>query len=196
MKTFWSSLRLRLVPLVGTMISFVALASPSAVHGSLVVVATFSDLADTTMGDDLWSVSYTLSGTTFQVNQGFTIFFPSSQFKNLSTPLSPTGWNVLSVQPDVGLAAPGFLDGLALINSAPLNQPFGLTFDWLDTGPPGAQSFEMYDQTGTFQVISSGQAVVAGPAVPEPGTVGWGICIIGVIALSAGRGRTNRLARR
>ena len=123
-----------------------------------------TDLTDTTVGQDLWNYSYTLSGFNFQTNQGFTIYFGDSLYRNLhnAQPSSGTDWNMLGVQPDLILHQPGFLDGQALVNSPSLGVTFQVDFIWLGAGVPGAQPFDIYDSN--FSTITSGTSTV----VPEP----------------------------
>lgn len=162
-------------------------------RAALSVGAVLTDLADTVPGQDRWSVSYQLSGSSFLFNQGFTILFDPLLYANLSAPLAPipTGWDVLSIQPDVGLSAPGYLDGLAQINNPLLTQPFGVEFRWLGSGNPGAQAFQTYSQVGQFQITGVGQTqarIGSQPIVPEPGTITLGLALTGFI-LSARRRR-------
>lgn len=131
-----------------------------------------TDLADTVPAQDLWQASFTLSQIAFMAGQGFTVFFDPIRYGMLSAVLSaPAGWNVLTVQPDPILNAPGFLDGLALANNSSLAFPFVLNFVWLGAGAPGSQAFQIYDQNAGFQIIESGQTIVGGPTgvVPETG---------------------------
>ena len=155
---------------------------PQAAH-ALRIDADFVNLTDVVPGQDLWQGSYRLSLGTFATNEGFTVLFDPSKYANLSTPLLPTppGWDVLTVQPDVALSAPGFLDGLALINNPPiLNQPFHLNFVWKGPGVPDTQPFQTYSLNGGFQITGAGITM----NIPEPGTVGWGIGSFGVLLAS------------
>jgi hypothetical protein len=124
---------------------------------------TATDLTDVTPGEDLWEYSYVLSGFNLQTNQGFSIYFDATLFKDLQNP-RPTAnpqWSVITVQRDVLLQAPGYLDGLALVNSPSFQGPFQVAFVWLGVGVPGAQPFDVYDSN--FQTLFSGSSVV-----PEP----------------------------
>jgi VPDSG-CTERM motif len=182
-------------PLGRALASIVILLGAAIAHPAkaIMITADFTNLADTLPGQDTWRASYTISGTTFSANQGFSIFFDSSLYSNLSAPVLPVSptWDALSVQPDVLLSAPGFLDGLALVNSPDLSLPFVLDFSWLGSALPGSQSFEIYDQNSQFQVIGSGQTVVGsidpgdggGTNVPDTGTtfVLLGISLSGLL---------------
>ena len=75
-----------------------------------------------------------------------------------------TEWDELVVQPDPILTDDGFYDALATGDGIAQGASFaGFTaqFDWLGTGEPGAQLFEIIDPD-TFETIYSGQTV------PEP----------------------------
>lgn len=123
-----------------------------------------TDLADTTPGQDLWRYDYTVGGFNFQQNQGFSVFFNHTLYTGLQNPPPPVNadWNVLSVQPDVGLAQPGYYDAQAVNNMPSLSDPFTVNFVWLGQGAPDSQPFTIYDMN--FATIASGQTV----PVPEP----------------------------
>ena len=153
---------------------------------ALSINANLTNLTDTVGGQDLWNGSFTLSGGVFQANEGFTIYFEPLDYSNISTPLlpQPVGWDVLSVQPDPLLSAPGFLDGLALINNPALNQPFSVNFVWRGAGNPGTQNFETYKLAGGFAVTGSGRTVF--PSIPEVGNgFGTGWVLVALTAFSA-----------
>ena len=139
------------------------------------------NLPDTTPGQDLWRYNYTLSGFNLQANQGFSVFFNYQQYTNLTNPrpISDASWNVLAVQPDVGLTADGFYDALALVNSPPTDGPFSVDFVWLGNDTPAiSQSFYIYN--ANFQPIFPGTTMVNG-GVPEPGTVSLSVLGAGLL---------------
>ena len=140
----------------------VLLSSLKASGAAIAFQAT--DLTDTTLGQDLWNYSYAVSGFNFQTNQGFTIYFSDSLYRNLQNaqPSSSTDWSMLAAQPDLILHQPGFLDGQALVNAPSLGVIFQVDFIWLGAGSPGAQPFDIYDSN--FSTITSGTSTV----VPEP----------------------------
>ena len=166
---------------------------PRSAQAALVINADLTNLADVVLGQDLWQGSYSLSGASFLANEGFTVYFDSALYSGLSAPLPPVppNWDVLTIQPDSILAAPGFLDGLALVNSPPLNQPFLLNFVWRGAGAPGTQPLETYSLAGGFHITGSGQTVVS--AIPEVGFgFGTGIAVLTAVGLSGARGRHGR----
>ena len=174
---------------------FIGLQIPRTAH-ALRIDADFVNLADVVPGQDLWQGSYRLSLGTFATNEGFTIYFDPLAYANLSAPLPPTplGWDVLSIQPDPILSAPGFLDGLALVNNPTLTQPFSVNFVWHGTGQPGTQNFETYTLNGGFRITGTGQTVVS--MVPEVGNgFGTGFALVAVAAFSALR-RPSGLRRK
>ena len=177
---------------------FIFLAGMTATPAAfgLTINANLTDLPNSIVGQDLWQASYSLSSNTpFLTNEGFTVLFDPSLYANLSTPLLPTppGWDVLSVQPDVALSAPGFLDGLALINTPTLSQPFNLNFVWKGSVPPTVQPFETYSLNGGFHITGSGQTIVgSGPIIPE---IGFGFGTGWLLAAFAAVSRGRRLPR-
>ena len=121
------------------------------------------DVMDEKVGEDLWEYSYEISGYEFQAGQGFSVFFDPQLYGGLQNPrpsLSPL-WDMIVVQSDPLLQAPGYLDGQARVNSPSTAIPFQVTFVWLGQGTPGGQPFEFYGSD--FQTLYSGASVV-----PEP----------------------------
>lgn len=122
------------------------------------------DLTNTVAGEDRWEISYGVSGFTFPVNHGFSVFFDTVNYGNLETPVPPVnaGWSVLGVQPDFTLNQPGYYDARALQNNPSSFDLFTVRFVWRGAGDPGSQPFTTYDQN--FQTVFAGVTVV-----PEPG---------------------------
>ena len=162
---------------------------------ALSINANLINLADSIAGQDLWNASFTLSSGVFQASEGFTIYFNSVDYANISTPLLPipAGWDVLSIQPDPLLSAPGFVDGLALVNTPTLAQPFSVDFVWRGAGEPGPQPFETYSLVGGFRTTGSGQTVTVVPEIGFGLGTGWALAV--VAALSALR-RPSALRRK
>ncbi|MBE7500733.1 MAG: hypothetical protein HS113_10590 [Verrucomicrobiales bacterium] len=149
-----------------------------------VLATQFTDLTDTVPGMDRWEARYALSAVSFAAGQGFTLYFAHDHYRDLAlvTPPDHPGWDLLVVQPDVGLPDAGFFDGLALVDNPPLVPPFVVTFVWLGggTGGPGQHPFELYDTTGGFRIIGEGTTV----PIPEPG--GMALVLGGVLLAGAG----------
>jgi hypothetical protein len=121
--------------------AFLLIVSPVARPAAILFEAT--DLTDTTPGEDLWRYSYSVSGFTFATNQGFTIRFDRSLYRQLQSPppLINADWDAISIQPDLALNSDGFYDAAALRNGPSLADPFTVSFVWLGTGAPAAQPF-------------------------------------------------------
>ena len=167
---------------------------PQAAHALLRIDADFVNLTDVVPGQDLWQGTYRLSLQSFATNEGFTVLFDPLLYANLSTPLLPTppGWDVLTVQPDVALSAPGFLDGLARDNPT-LSQPFNLRFVWKGTSPPSQQPFETYTLNGGFRITDTGLTTT----IPEVGFgFGTGWLLAAFAAASTGRRLSRATARK
>jgi hypothetical protein len=152
-------------------------------EAALMVIAEFANQPDTVPGQDLWQGSYRLEGADFLNGQGFTIYFDHQLFANLLRPLTPVnaGWDVLLIQPDLGLPDAGFLDGLATTDHPSLLDPFVVEFQWLGTGRPVSQAIEMYDLNGGFSIIGGGSTVV----IPESTSVAmvFGGAVLGLAIL-------------
>lgn len=121
------------------------------------------DLQDTKPGEDLWQYNYTVKNHSFVINNGFSIFFDPTSYRNLQSP-APTvnsDWDILVFQPDNSLPDNGIYDALALVDNASLLDKFTINFIWSGTGKPEAQAFEIHDDA--FNVIASGNTVSTVP---------------------------------
>lgn len=117
-----------------------------------------------------WQVDYSISNDTLsQPIEQLTIFFPVDFASNLAITSGVSGWDALVVQPDPQLPDEGFLDVLAtaggLLVGASVSG-FSVQFDYLVTGTPGSQRFEVVDPR-SFAAIDSGFTQV----VPLPPTL-------------------------
>ncbi len=126
-----------------------------------------TDLSDAVIGEDLWQYTYTVSDYTFNIDSGFSIYFDSQLYSNLQDPAPSvnTNWDILTFQPDNSLPTAGVYDALSLTNGASLADPFVVSFNWLGNGTPGAQAFDIYDNT--FNAVASGFT----SPVPEPSSI-------------------------
>lgn len=145
-----------------------------------IITTQFADLPDTVPGQDLWQGSYSVSGMSFAAGQGFTVYYEYDKYRDLASVVPPDhpGWDLLVIQPDLGLPDDGFFDGLALVANPSLTDPFVVSFVWLG-GPigPGQQPFEIYDTSGGFNVIGAGTTT----PIPEPSE---GVLVLGLVSLA------------
>lgn len=172
-----------------------------SVQNCLAVAITYEalDLADLVNGEDLWKYTYRVSGFNFQRNQGFTVYFDETRYRNLDSGRTPPNadWDVLTIQPDP-LLGPGMYDALAVSGSpnASLTGEFSVSFQWLAGGVPGAQPFELYqlDNNGGFGLLEAGSVAPfvpggggggggGGTGVPEAGTNAF-LLVMGTVALA------------
>jgi len=131
-----------------------------------------TNLADTTVGEDLWQYSYTVSDYSFNEFFGFQVFFDYGDFDNITPVSASAEWDAISWNPDLIMGIPddGVYDAMALVDNASLATPFTVNFTWLGSGIPETQYFEIYDDN--FAVIESGQTEQkASSPVPEPATI-------------------------
>lgn len=166
-----------------------ALLLPAAAN-ALMIQYTATDLADTTLGEDLWQYDYTVSDQTFNAFEGFSIFFDPTHYGALSLPTTPSSsdWDVITFDPDLGIPDDGLFDALALVNNPSLSGTFSIQFVWLGApDTPGAQDYETYtcgdlNCTG-FSTLSSGST--ASSAIPEPASLS--LFLAGLLGLGARR---------
>ena len=129
---------------------------------------SFTDIADPVPGADRWEVDYRAQGA-LNPFDGFNVLFAPSDFINLSADSAPAGWSTYTLDP----FPPG--DGIfsaTFDGSGSLPADFLVSFDWLGTGAPGSQSFEVFD--ANFELIGGGRTTLQGTGpnpVPEPGTL-------------------------
>ncbi|HEB90924.1 MAG TPA: hypothetical protein ENI85_15225 [Deltaproteobacteria bacterium] len=122
------------------------------------------------IGGSTFEYAYLVENDSLAVSlEEFTLFFDRALFENLQAVNVPAGWDPLVAQPDPLLAEDGFLDVLALgladaIDPGGLLGGFSIRFDWLGSGSPGAQAFEIRDAL-TFDLLDVGVTV----PIPEPG---------------------------
>ena len=166
------------------------------------VVVTFeaTDLADTTPGEDLWRYVYGVSDFSPSPDVAVETLFDQTLYRSLQDPApGVTGWDILTLQPDINLPDVGRYSALALSNGASLTEPFEVTFVWLGAPgtTPGSQPFEVnrFDAQGGFlDTLATGFTTPAAPTtpspVPLPGTLA--LVLTGLLGVHLLRPRSNR----
>jgi hypothetical protein len=156
-----------------------------------------TDLTDVVPGQDLWQYEYFVTGHVFAENQSFSVDFDYTLYTNLHDESTTNpGWDLLVLQPDIGLSADGVFDALALTNNAALWDVFIVRFVWLG-GPgtgPGPQPFALneWDANGNFIRV-----ITTGTTVPEPAMALLLLATIGAgLTRSAGKRRREERAGR
>lgn len=160
----------------GKMMQFVFSAACLASFPTTGSAAVIS-FTQTLLGGTQWRYDYSVAATaTDSTIDEFTIFFDPLRYANLVLESAPPSLDALVIQPDTQIPADGFFDVLVLnggINPGTSLGPFSVSFDFLGTGTPGAQRFDIVDPN-TFSTLSTGfttPAVIAPPPtsnVPEP----------------------------
>jgi hypothetical protein len=120
--------------------------------------------------DNQYEYTYTIKSDTLSIPiQEFTIWFDIGLYRNLvittAEPLAGQ-WDEIILK-DTGFGLSYGYDALALnggIQPLETMSGFSVKFDWLDTGKPAGQFFEVIDPV-TFETIESGYSV------PEPSTL-------------------------
>jgi hypothetical protein len=129
-----------------------------------------------------WQWQYTYDVTNINLTEGigeFTIWFDYGLYANLAIKAldPPSGnWSEIVWQPEQVLKDPGGYDALAKNLNIGMGEHvygFSVSFDWLGTGVPSSQFYEIIDPT-SFETIESGYTV------PEPTT----LCLLGIGGLS------------
>lgn len=153
-------------------------------------MATTVGFTATNLTGNTWEVAYTITNDTLaQDIDEFTIFFDANLFQNLTVGNTPADWDPLVIQPDPGLPDDGFYDALALVAGiAPgaTLSGFSVVFDFLGSGTPGAQPFDIVDPV-TFDALDSGTTQRA--VVPVPAAL-W-LFGSGLLGLAGANGRSR-----
>ncbi len=155
--------------------------------GCLLATAAFStpkteiQYETTNLGSGKWQYTYDVRNISLTEEiKEFTIWFGIGSYDNLTiTTLDPpaSNWDELVWQPEPFLGDDGGYDAQAKglnIGVGENVQGFAVSFDWLGTGNPGSQYYEIIDPMD-FHTIESGYTV------PEPGTLlllGFGSLIL------------------
>ena len=168
MRGIWRTRRAVLV--VGTLIALGI--APAVLAGPIVIRFEALNLPDVVPGQDHWQYRYAVSGYTFDVDHGFSVYFDPALYANLDDPPAVNAdWDSIAVQPDPALPSEGFFDALALTSGASLADPFVVAFTWLGSGgtAPGSQPFTVnqFDAFGELSILETGRTVPA-DSIPAP----------------------------
>ena len=123
------------------------------------------------LGLGRWQYTYEVAniGLTEPIEE-FTIWFDYELYDSLAvvTPDTPAGWDQIVWQPDEVLGDDGGYDAKALgvgIGQGSTIGGFSVSFDWLGTGEPGPQRYDIVDPANYPEPLDSGETI------PEPGTI-------------------------
>jgi len=123
------------------------------------------------LGGGRWQYTYDVWNNSLAEGiDEFTVWFGVGSYDNLlitTTDPPAANWYELVWQPDEFLGDDGGYDALATGLDIGIGEHvagFAVSFDWLGTGEPGAQFYEIIDPD-TFATLDSGWTV------PEPGAV-------------------------
>ena len=171
------------------LLPLVALLPGAPVH-ALTLHYQAVDLPDTIAGSDLWRYDYQLGGSVGSFESVNLLYSPMSYSDlDLKSALDSSRWSSLVIPPAPAGPADGILSLTAVAPQGASEQTnFALEFIWLGSGTPGAQPFELLDDS--FNVIASGSTVPLGtPAIPEPGSLPL---LAGALGWLAWQGRRRR----
>ena len=135
------------------------------------------DIADVIPGQDRWSYHYEVFGFPAVQGSTFSVFFDERFFGALEVGSGAGEFDRIVIQPDVGLPANGYFDGLLTQPAPGLLPSFDVRFVWKGSGIPGPQTF--FVNAPTFAPLAQG----ATQLLPEPDAVA--LIASGVLLLSA-----------
>jgi len=123
------------------------------------------------LGSGRWQYTYEVTNISLTpAIEEFTIWFDFGSFDNLSVDTldPPAGnWDEIVIQPEPVLNDDGYYDALVLgvgIGIGESVSGFSVSFDWLGSGEPGSQFYEIINPD-TFETLDSGWTI------PEPATL-------------------------
>lgn len=153
------------------------------------VVYSAVDLPDAVAGEDLWQYEYTITGA-FAAFDTLTIEFAHGLYDQLDLTIATA---VLDAQPPLAgfPGADSLLQFTALSAHASLVDSAAVSFVWLGTGTPGAQTYSVADEFGNVYQNSVTRLEGAQQAVPEPATLALLLAVLlpGALTRPGGRRR-------
>lgn len=145
------------------------------------------------IGGNRWEYFYTVTNDSLSSDiKEFSINFTSDKYKNLSVGLKPSDWDALVIQPDNALASDGYYDALVDTTGIALNSKLGgfsVLFDYVGSGKPGSQSFDVLNPV-TFETLESGTTV---SNIPLPSSYTMFLLGLSFIVLMLIRPQVTRL---
>lgn len=120
-----------------------------------------------------WIYQYDIANLALEEGiREITIWFDQGKYSGLqitSDPILSSGWDQIIWQPNEILKSNGGFD--ALVKTSPISigqnvSGFAVSFNWLGTGTPGRQYYEIINPK-TYEVISNGYTI----PYPEPSTI-------------------------
>jgi len=136
--------------------------------------------------------TYTITGLDLLADQELDLQFDPQKYGSLFNGFAGAGFDLLLFQPNTPPGARGDYSALALISHPSLGGRFSVDFTWLATSPPGAQPFQIFDDSGALSIeIGSGAtAPLVVSTTPEPGT--FAAAALSSLILVAGMGLHRR----
>ena len=126
----------------------------------------------TNISGNTWEYNYSVANDSLSIEiEEFTIFFTVGDYENLAIGVTPANWGPLVIDPNTGIPDDGFYDALAfsigIVPGASLGG-FSVQFDYLGTGTPGSQLFDILNPN-TFAVLDSGTTQLSAVPIPAAG---------------------------
>ena len=171
----WQALRTMVIG-AGLLLSSAVWAAPTVTYAAVDVAGS-------------WHYDYTVNGP-IDFFGGVHLVFDYGSYANLAS--SSSDPSILLNQPDQIALLNG--DVFATFDTAALadgsSALFSVSFDWLGTGAPGSQAFDIFDASGNF--VAAGSTTATGstppPPLPEPSDIA--LAAAALLALSLTRRRS------
>jgi hypothetical protein len=140
------------------------------------------DFQTTNLGQNLYRLSYLVSGIQFQTNQELDIRFDPALYGALTNGVAGPGYDLLLLQPGNPPGTFGDYSALALVDNPSLSTPFQVDVRFLGAGLPGPQPFlvnQLAPDGTLMSEVAHGNTGVSDGAAPEP--AGWALAVSGLL---------------
>jgi hypothetical protein len=138
----------------------------------------WSTVEELSSDENIFRVQYHADGIELRKDQEIVVEFSAVIFRSLFNPFAPVGLDILLIQPNNPLGAPGRLSLLALVDFPSIQDGFRLDvravgdLSQLGTDPdsPDLQTFAVNQLDAQGVIVSTLQNGAISAAVPEPAT--------------------------
>ena len=137
-------------------------------------IATIISYEASYISGTTWEYSYTVSDHVFNTGDSFEIVYELGAYENITDISHGSDWNVTTLDPvniPGWFSFNGIYNGTASTDNPSLIDPFVVQFDWLGTGDPSTQPFNVFAAGNWMMPIETGITESSSSSIPEPSTI-------------------------